>query len=176
MDDQPASQEFRPIPPLRRGELIAWLSTALIAGAWLLTFLIQTRVNLLLTLAVGLMGFIASAISLGNWIDRKTRIVISQPGIHFQNGLRNIFFPWQEICEVRVLPAIWGKKVQVFAKDAYFGFTTGGEVQAYGKIVTQTGFVQGDQIVKQILERSNLNHIRTLDTGLGIPGYSYTRE
>lgn len=176
MENEPKSQEFRPIPPSRRGELIAWLSTALIAGAGVLTFLLQSRINLLLAISGGLLSLIASMISLGNWMERKTRIVIRRSGIHFQNGLRNTRIPWHEIREVRVLPAIWGKKVQVFAKDAYFGFNTGGEVQAHGKIVTQTGFVQGEQIVKQILERSSLNHMRTLDTGLDIPGYAYTRE
>ncbi len=176
MRSEPDTQEYRSLPAPRRGELIAWLCTSLIAGAWLVAFLTQARVNLLLITALGLMGSLASGISLSNWMDRRTRIVISGPGIHFQNGLRNTRLRWEEIREVRVLPAIWGKKVQVFAEDAYFGFNTGGMVEAYGKIVTQTGFPQGDQIVQQILNRSNLKHIRPLDTGLGVPGYAYTRE
>lgn len=176
MDTDPDTQEYRLIPASRRGELMAWLSTSLVAGAWVIAFLIQARINLLLTIAAALLGSIASGISLSNWMDRRTRIVIGRSGIHFQNGLRDTHITWEEIREVRVLPAIWGRKVQVFAKDAYFGFSTEGKVEAYGKIVTQTGFPQGDQIVQQILKRANLKQIRALNTGLGIPGYAYTRE
>lgn len=176
MDAESGYQEYRPMVASRRGERIAWLSTSLVVSAWALFVVTEARVNLPLTIVAGLLGSVALGISLSNWMDRKTRIVLSQKGLHFQNGLRNVVITWREIRQVRVLPAIWGKKVQVFADNAYFGFNTQGEVKAYGKIVTQTGFAQGDQIVQQILERAHLNRVQTLDAGLGISGYAYTRE
>jgi hypothetical protein len=83
---------------------------------------------------------------------------------------------WQEIQEVRVLPAQWGKKVQVFGERSYFGFHTLGEVSANGKVLGRTGFVDGDRVLEQILDRAALSEVKQVEAGGQQEGYYYSRE
>jgi hypothetical protein len=109
-------------------------------------------------------------------MDRHTIIRVSNLGINFRNGLRNVQLGWNEIQEVRVLPARWGNKVQVFGEGSYFGFHTLGEVSAHGKSLGRTGFEEGDQILKMILKQADLKLVQQVDVGDTQEGYYYSRE
>jgi len=77
---------------------------------------------------------------------------------------------------VRVLPAQWGKKVQVFGDQTYFGFHTLGEVRANGNVLGRTGFVDGDRVLEQILDRTALSEVKQVEVGGQQEGYYYSRE
>ena len=176
MNARSDEQVFKPELGSRRGELIAWSSAVLVNGTWiLLLFLGQSLSFWLLILGIPLL-IVAFGISLGNWMDRHTFLKIDSQGIAFSNGLRNEQLDWKEVQEVRVLPAQWGKKVQVFGKNSYFGFHTLGEVEAYGRILGRTGFVEGEHVLEQILERAELREIKQIDIGNQQEGYYYSRE
>ena len=76
---------------------------------------------------------------------------------------------------MRVLPAQWGEKVQVFGEEAYFGFHTLGEVTANGRVLGRTGFVKGDQILEHVLEKSGLSESKQIELGDQQEGYYYSR-
>ena len=56
------------------------------------------------------------------------------------------------------------------------GFHTLGEVEANGRVLGRTGFVEGERVLKQILERAELSETKQLDFGNQQGGYYYSRE
>ena len=176
MNTQVERQEFHPEVASRRGELIAWGSTVLVNGVWILLILAGQPFSFWLPILGIPLILVASGISLSNWMDRHTVIKLGEKDIYFSNGLRHTPLLWREIQEVRVLPAQWGKKVQVFSENAYFGFHTLGEVIAQGKTLGRTGFVEGDLILEVILDNAGLSAEKHVDIGGQREGYYYSRE
>lgn len=151
-------REFHPELLPRRGEWTAW-SLAFVAGigiwvlnrsafvpgwAWLFwIFLLLSGVS----------------ISLGNWIDRHTVLRVEVDGVSFENGLRRVRLRWPEVRKVAVLPARWGKSIQVIGEKSYFSFKTLGEVQFQGEMRGRTGFAEGQTILDVILHATGLELI-----------------
>ena len=169
-------QIFKPELVSRRSELIAWLSAVLVNGTWIVMLLLGQSMSFWLPILGIPLLLIAFGMSLGNWMDRHTFLKLESQGVAFNNGLRNVQLAWLEIKEVRVLPAQWGQKVQVFGEDSYFGFHTLGEIEANGRVLGRTGFVEGERVLKQILERAELSETKQIDIGNQQEGYYYSRE
>lgn len=98
----------------------------------------------------------ALSISLGNWMDRRTRLELLPDGVHFKNGLRDVRLSWDEIRQVQVYPGRWGKRVSVIGPAAHFEFRTLGEVSVQGETKGRLGFTQGERILQRILEAADL--------------------
>ena len=176
MDSSSERRVFHPELASRRGELIAWGSAVLVNGTWIGLLLFGQPLSFwLLILGIPLF-LVAVGISLANWMDRKAVITLDTEGIFFSNGLRRVQLKWFEIQEVRVLPAQWGRKVQVFGEQSYFGFHTLGEVKANGRVLGRTGFVDGERILEQILDRGDLRESKQIELGNQQEGYYYSRE
>lgn len=152
-------REFRPELMPRRGEINAWLLA--VAAAVGLLILNQTFeiVPGWTWVFCGFLAFSALSISFGNWMDRKTHIALEEDGISFENGLRRVRLSWPEVQKVAVLPARWGKAVQVVGEKSHFDFKTLGEVQFQGKVRGQTGFAEGQTILNVILRETGLELI-----------------
>jgi hypothetical protein len=148
-------REFHPELVPRRGEINAWIFSVLTAGG---VFVLQTKQNVpgWVWIFLSFLVFSAVSISLGNWIDRRAAIVMEESSIQFENGLRSVRLGWREVQKVAVLPARWGKNVQVIGEKTHFGFKTLGEVQFQGKVRGHTGFAAGDEILNTILKKANL--------------------
>lgn len=127
-----------------------------LAATWIVLDSRGFEVSWGILLAVVALGLVAASITLGNWMDRRTRLELGDTTLHFQNGLRNVKLTWDEVREVRVLPARWGKKVQVFSYHSYFSFQTLGEVRLMGEVKGWMGFARGEEILRQIILKSNL--------------------
>lgn len=150
----------------RRGEAVAWVATLLAFGGVVILLASGNPPGWLLPTAGFLLAAVAASISLGNWMDRRTRLFLEPGGISYTNGLRRVHLEWGQIGELRVLPAQWGRKVQVFGERAggegvYFAFTTLGEVKVQGRTMGRVGFAEGDYILQTILERAGLSLART---------------
>jgi hypothetical protein len=169
-------KEYRPELLNRRSELIAWGTAVLVNGAWLFLIFYSHWISYWLPILGIPLFLIAMGISLGNWMDRKTIMKLDENGIYFSNGLRKVKLDWDAIDEVRVLPAQWGQKVQVFGEEAYFAFHTLGEVTSNGRVLGQVGFKDGDRILEWILAKSNLIKREQLDLGDQKEGYTYSRQ
>ena len=176
MEGQFEKREFHPELVSRRSEAIAWGSAIVVNGAWLLLILFNQSMSFWLPILGIPLLLIAIGISLGNWMDRKTVLNLDVNGVYFSNGLRHADLSWNEIKEVRVLPAQWGEKVQVFGEKVYFAFHTLGEVTSNGKVLGRTGFLDGDLILAQILAKSGLSESKQVDLGDQQEGYYYSRQ
>jgi hypothetical protein len=63
---------------------------------------------------------------------------------------------WSEIQKVAILPARWGRSVQVIGEKSHFGFKTLGEVQFQGEVRGRTGFPEGQAVLDVILHETGL--------------------
>ena len=155
---QPVSEmcEYRPEIIPRRGEITAWVLLLVVGAAWLVLVFLHQHVAIPVPLMAGFMFLAAGSVSLGNWMDRHTRLRLNNNEIEFQNGLRHVTIPWGQVKEVQVSPAPWGKRVRVLAEKSYFDFHTLGEVKYRGEVKGRTGFVDGQEILGQIIANSGL--------------------
>jgi hypothetical protein len=153
--------EYRPTLISRRGELIAWISFVLVGVTWIILIFSGQRYCLAVPVLTIILFLASLSISLGNWMDRQTVLKISKEYVSFRNGIRNVEIRWENIQEVQVLPAQWGKKVHVLSDQAHFHFQMLGEVKMHGEVKGRVGFVEGDLILNEIIERSNLHEIQS---------------
>jgi len=153
---QDQTREFHPVLISRRGELIAWGSTLLVGFGWVVLAETGSRVPGSVKFLGILLLLAAFSISLGNWMDRQTRLVLASEGISFQNGLRNVHMQWEDIRQVQVYPGKWGQRVSVIGPQAHFEFRTLGEIAVQGEVKGRMGFVEGDRILHEILENAGL--------------------
>jgi hypothetical protein len=164
-------KEYHPELLSRKGEATAWLSTAFVVAGWLILSFSGNPVTRAIPFLAIVLLICALGISLGNWMDRRTRIQIDQDGIHFENGVRDARLTWQEIQQVQVFPSNWGKKVRLIGPSAHFDFRTLGEVKVRGELKGKMGFTEGELILKHILERANLTLVNQSGNG-----YYYARK
>ncbi|MBN1453053.1 MAG: hypothetical protein JW963_18710 [Anaerolineales bacterium] len=149
------TREFHPELLPRRGEWTAWaLALAVSAGVWLLNQ--SGYVPTWAWIFWFFLLFSGLSISLGNWLDRNTVIRLDADGIRFENGLRRVRLGWCAVQKVAVLPARWGKAVQVIGEKSHFEFKTLGEVQFQGEVRGRTGFLEGQVILDAILRETGL--------------------
>jgi hypothetical protein len=164
-------QEYEPELIPRRGEAVAWLCVLLVALGILVLIFSGQPLNWLVALLEAVLLASAVLISLGNWSDRKTALRLDEHNIEFRNGLRQVRLDWNEVKEVRVTPSPWGNKVEVYGDEKHFSFRTLAEVKVRGELKGRFGFVQGEEILRQIVLRSNLEIIE--EPGAG---YYYVRK
>jgi len=149
------TREFRPELLSRRGEWTAWaLVLAASVGMWLLKQ--SAYIPLWAWIFWAFLLFSGVSISLGNWLDRNTVIWLKVDGIRYENGLRQVWLGWREVQKVAVLPARWGKSVQVVGEKSHFDFKTLGEIQFQGEMRGRVGFAEGEAILDAILRETGL--------------------
>ena len=86
-------REYTPEIQPRRSELVAWgLAIASLVGLLILN--LGGMIYFWALVFVVFMFFAALSISLGNWMDRQTSIMIDEDGIIFTNGLRHVQLDW----------------------------------------------------------------------------------
>lgn len=162
---------FHPELLSRRGELIAWGTSILVFLGWLVLSLNGRHVPFAVPFLWITLVLAALAISLGNWMDRKTELRLEAGGVTYKNGLRYAALKWDEINEIRVFPSKWGKKVHVLGATAHFNYRTLGEVKVQDEVKGRMGFAEGDKILSVMLEQTYLKEI----AGPG-PGRYYGHE
>jgi len=140
----------------RRGEIVAWSLCAFALAAWLVLSRFGQPISIVFRLFAIFIFLSALAISLGNWMDRQTRLILDKMGISFENGLRKVHLNWREIRLVEVIPSSWGNKVRVQAETGHFDFRTLGEVRQNGVVKGRMGFSEGELILNKILLNAGL--------------------
>lgn len=168
-------REFRPELLPRRGEVIAWASALSVGGTWLLLAGRGQEVSPAVPILAIPLFLIALGISLSNWMDRQTVIQLAEDSVTFSNGLRHAHLKWAEIQQVQVLPAPWGRRVQVTGDQAHFSFRTLGLVKMRAEVRGRTGFAAGEQILQEIIAKGRLQEVERL-TAWQPAGRYYVRE
>ena len=150
-------QIFRPETISRQGERNAWILSGF---ALIIELLLLWRLSTLPVWATLLTVFLllsAVFISLSNWVDRKTTLVLKPSGIEFHNGLRNISMQWKQIETVSVINDRLGRRIHVAGTQANFNFRMVSEIEIQGKVGGKMGFSQGETILREIIDASGLS-------------------
>jgi len=148
---------FRPETISRQGERNAWILSGF---AVIVELLLVWRLSSLPGWATLLTIFLllsAVLISLSNWVDRKTILILEPDGIEFRNGLRNVTMLWDQVETVSVVADRFGQRVHVAGTEANFNFRMFSEVEIQGKVGGKMGFSQGETILKEIIHASGLS-------------------
>ena len=164
MQTETQTSVYYPVQISRRGEYVAWGLALLVAAGWVLLSVTGRPVYRVIPILDVFQVILAASISLGNWMDRRTRLALDAEGLSFQNGLRDVRLSWPQVLEVRVWPTQLGKKVEVIGSQAsnqagerrHFQFRTLGKLQFRGEVRGQTGFEKGEEILRQIIQNSGL--------------------
>jgi hypothetical protein len=159
MENTPQGQIYKPELLPRRGELFAWLCAIALVITWIIVAVVGKPIPAGVKFLGVFLVFAASSISLGNWMDRHTILIIEENGVRYTNKLRKVFLKWEQIDKVEVFNSSWGKKVQIFGSIQHFSFRTLGEIELGGKTKGRMGFARGEEILTTILSRSNLKEI-----------------
>lgn len=149
------NKTYRPELLPRQGELTAW-GLALFSLVGLAILYLAGFSSWITNFFVLFLFFAALSISLGNWMDRRTRLSLDDDGLVFTNGLRHVKLQWQDVQEVRILPGKTGNMVHVIGPQTHFSFKTLGEMKYDGQTRMRTGFAAGEQILQSILTRAGL--------------------
>ena len=160
-----SAQVFRPTTIPRSGERNAWVLSGF---AVVIEALMIWRFGTPPAWSTILMVFFllsAMVISLSNWVDRKTTLVLQPESIEFRNGLRNVHLEWDQIEKLRVVSDRWGQRVHILGAGASFNFRLLSEVEYQGKVRGQMGFPEGEAILKEILKSSGLTLTESDDQG-----------
>lgn len=166
MQSEEQFEEFQPEMIPRRGELVAWALATIVTVTWIIVVVTGNPVTLPLSLLALFLLFSGAAISMGNWMDRSTRLIIGPQDISFKNGLRNVRLRWEEIQQVKVVPSNWGKRVSVIGIRSHFEFRTLGEVKVSGELKGRVGFLAGETILERILAAGNFGIVKQEGIGM----------
>ena len=163
-------RRYKPELIQRRGEFNSWVFSFAVGVGMIILYNTLDKVPAWTWIFLGFLLLSAISISFGNWMDRQTSIAFLSDGIRYKNGIRQVSLNWSEIKKVVVLPARWGKTVQVFGESSNFGFRTIGQVNYQGVGFGRTGFADGQLILEEILQKTGLNISEELNNA-----YYYTR-
>jgi hypothetical protein len=152
-------QVFRPLIENRRTELFAWILAVIMILTSLFNPIASGIGQLFTIILVGFFSLSAIFISFGNWLERRTSLTLADAGIEYKNGIRHVRINWKEIKEVRIYPSGKGSKVVVYGDYGHFSFQTLTEVLKDGKVKVRYGFEKGAEILKMILQRSDLRGV-----------------
>jgi hypothetical protein len=160
-----STREFRPEEVSRRGEAVTWVLVAISLATLVALRFLNADVSLWQITFTLLMVLAAAGMTLGNWMERNTVLILKPDGVHFRNGLRDVTFTWDQIQQVQVSPTRLGKQVHIVGDHAHFNFRTMVEVIHKGKTQGVIGFAGGDFIIDQILKNSSLREIDQAENG-----------
>ena len=143
-------ETFRPIPPNRRGELVAWLSALTVTLSIVILHLLRGSVP---CYAFGILVFLFTAsllISYGNWMESRTSIQVSETGIRFASPVRRLSFSWPDIDCLAALKTRVGWRVMVEGEQGSFTFRTGGKIAIGSLEAPLTGYPDGERLASLI--------------------------
>jgi hypothetical protein len=159
------AQTFRPETISRQGERNAWILTGFSLIVGLVIFWRASTLPGWVTLLTLFLLLSSIFISLSNWVDRKTILILGPGGVEFHNGLRNVQLSWDQVEKVHVIRDRWGQRVHVSGLEANFNFRMISDVEFQGKVRGQMGFHEGEIILKEIINASGLSLTKNKDQG-----------
>lgn len=147
---------YRPETSARQGERNAWILTGFALIVEVILFWRSSALPGWVTLLTLFLLLSAILISLSNWVDRKTILILKPDGIEFRSRLRNVQLHWDQIDKVSVIADRWGQRVIISGSETSFNFRMFSEVEIRGKVGGKMGFSKGETILEEILQASGL--------------------
>ncbi len=154
----PSSEEiFRPLPPNRRGEFIAW-SCAIVVGLVNLALFWQSEP--ISSLAVFLLVFFSLSavfISFGNWMESHTLIQLSSEQVVYRSPVRKVTLAFDSIDEMWVSRAGRGWRVTVRGEGGYFSYRSAVRLGGRFNQAVSIGIEQGERLAGLIRSMAKLS-------------------
>jgi len=144
----------------RRGEAFAWLLTFM-AAFYHYTVTRNGPAPAAVWALTGSVLFAALLISLTNWSDRHKRIQLDEQGVFFTNGLQSVRLGWDEIIGAAIYPGNGAYYVRVTSGKHGFLYRIPREGSIIDRTIGQAGFLQGREILDEIIRRSRLEKSET---------------
>lgn len=151
-----ADRSYRPHPPERKGETLAWLCTG---GVLLGGLIFQLRSGSFPEIAAGLsvaFGLTAALITFGNWMEAGTSIRVTHSGIHYRSPLRDVPARWTELNGLRAVPLQRGWRVVVISEVGRFIFRTPTTLSVASSGAMPIGITDGIDLVRTIVSAAQL--------------------
>ncbi|HUS83823.1 MAG TPA: hypothetical protein VMX56_01660 [Anaerolineales bacterium] len=150
---------YRLITLNRSGEWIAWL---LVLALGILDAVLLSRLG-----SISLAAFIfsilfllaASAISFSNWLDRNTKITVSESGLVYQTPMRRVAMTWQDVGSLMLTRRGAGWYVMVAGDHNVFTFQTPTSIKGPIGREARTGIDSGEQLAAVIARQADLVEI-----------------
>lgn len=150
-------ETFAPAMPNRRGEAIAWLCAA---GVGIAIAVIKLRGGTVTSVSIFLIVFFVGAgslISLGNWMDANTTVLVSRNGLTYRNPLRTTELAWGSLESLEATSNRGGWRIVVEAQATRFAFSTSLKVRFGSRTVMLGGFPDGDRLAALIRGMAGLS-------------------
>lgn len=151
-----AKKTYRLITLNRSGERVAWL-LVLILG--ILDAVLLSRVGTISFVALlftTLFLLAALASSFSNWLERNTKITVSESGLVYQTPLRRLEMMWGEIDSLRLTRRGAGWYVMVIGDQGVFTFQTPTSIKGSFGREAKTGIESGEQLAAMIAGQADL--------------------
>lgn len=150
-------EAFQPAKPNRRGEILAWTCCFTLA----VTAVVQAKVTAGFPYtAVALLAFFflaGATTSFGNWLERRTSVLITPEGVTYASPIRNVSLAWEKVDSLAALPAGQGWRLVVQGAGRLFQFRTPVPPGEGGREAVPIGFPDGERMAGLIRSCARLS-------------------
>jgi hypothetical protein len=150
-------ETFLPVKPNRRGEFLAWGCSFSLA----VTAVVQARVTegfpYTAVLLLAFFFLAGATTSFGNWLERRTSVLVTPEGVTYTSPIRNVSLAWEQIDTLTALPAGQGWRLVVQGTGRMFQFRTPVPLGEGGREAVPIGFPDGERMAGLIRSQARLN-------------------
>jgi hypothetical protein len=150
-------ETFRPLPPNRRGESIAW-SCAVVVGV--VSGALFWQSGQISSLAVFLFIFFslsALLISFGNWMEAHTLIRLSSEQVVYHSPVRKVTLALDDVRELWVSSAGRGWRIVVRGEGGFFSYRSAARLGGRFDQAVYIGIEHGDRLAGLIRNMAHLS-------------------
>lgn len=147
---------YRLITLNRSGEWIAWLLVLTLGVMDVVLLSSVGTISLVALIFTTLFLLAALASSFSNWLERNTKITVSESGLVYQTPLRRLEMMWGEIDSLRLTRRGAGWYVMVVGDQGVFTFQTPTSIKGSFGREAKTGLESGEQLAAMIAGQADL--------------------
>jgi hypothetical protein len=152
-----SEETFRPLPPNRRGEFIAWccaIVVGLVSGAlfWQRGHISSLAIFLLIFFSLS-----ALLISYGNWMELHTLITLSMKQVLYRSPVRKVTLPLSDIDELWVSYTGRGWRVAIRGEGGFFTYRSAARLGGRIDQVVSIGIEHGERLAGLIRSLAQLS-------------------
>jgi hypothetical protein len=152
-----SEETFRPSPPNRRGEFIAWccaIVVGLVSGA---LFWQSGRISSLAIFLLVFFSLSAVLISFGNWMESQTLITLSMEQVVYRSPVRKVTLAFKDIDELWVSYTGRGWRVAIRGEGGFFTYRSAARLGGRSDQVVSIGIEQGERLASLMRSMAQLS-------------------
>lgn len=156
-DDSLSSEEnFRPLPPNRRAEFVAWACLVVVALVSCASYRRSGQIASLAVFFLIFFSFSAVLISFGNWMESHTRITLSTEEVIYRSPVRKVTLCLKDIEELWVSDTGYGWRVAIRGVGKFFTYRTAARLGKRTNQVVSIGIEDGARLAGLIRSMAQL--------------------